>query len=127
MANDDERTKLLELSHQLDRLNNPCQLCGKHGAIGSSVHFASNFGMGFRRFERHLSGDFCPRCIHKNFAAFTVTNLLGWLGIISMIKVVQFLVSNASEYERAVHVMGQRRKDRVERVAELLDKSSKSN
>ena len=123
MANEAERVWLLKISRQLDRLNNPCQLCGKHGAIGCSVHFASNFGVGFRRAENHLSGNFCPACIHKKFAIFTLVNMVGWFGIVSAIKVCQFLLSNTAEYEYAVRVMLRERKQRIARVTELLDKA----
>ena len=115
------------MSRESDRLNNPCERCGKHAAIGSDVHFASNFGIGFQRFERHSSGNFCPACIHKKMVVFTLVNLVGWLGMISAIKVCQFLLSNAAEYEHAVSVMLRRRRERKARVAQLNEKASKAD
>lgn len=127
MSKEDERARLLKISDQLDRMNNPCQQCGKRAAIGSKVHFASNFGLGFRRAENHLSGDFCPICIHKNYVNFMLVNFVGWFGIVSAVKVCQFLLSNTAQYERAVRVILRRRKQSIARVDEVLSKMAGPN
>jgi hypothetical protein len=127
MASTDERAQLMKVSRQVDRLNNPCQLCRKRGVSAPNVHFASNFGIGFTRFESHLSGDFCAVCIHKKFVIFTLINLVGWFGIVSMIKAPYFLLSNLSEYEWALRFILRKRKQRIAAVNELLEKSSRPN
>jgi hypothetical protein len=124
MVDNDERTRLIQLSHSLDRLKSPCQLCGKRGSIGSTVDFSSNFGIGFRRAERHMSGEFCGPCIHKNFVLFTVVNLFGWFGIVSMIKAPYFLLSNCDEYFSALRLMWKRRKHRNAMIEDLLRKNA---
>ncbi|TYO65489.1 hypothetical protein FXV83_16265 [Bradyrhizobium hipponense] len=126
MASSDERAKLLRISRGLDRLNNPCQLCKQRGAISSKTHFAANFGLAFTRTENHLEGYFCGPCIHKKFLLFTFINLIGWFGIVSIIKVPMFLLSNIAEYEFAIRAMLRKRKQRLALIEDLLEKDAQA-
>ncbi|MCA1379433.1 hypothetical protein I6F34_01185 [Bradyrhizobium sp. BRP05] len=124
MGSSDERAKLVEISRGLDRLNNPCQLCRKRGAISSKTHFAANFGLAFARTENHLEGYFCAPCIHRKFWLFTFVNLIGWFGIVSLIKVPIFLLSNIAEYEFAIRAILRKRKQRLAMIEDLLEKNA---
>jgi hypothetical protein len=119
----EERARLLRLSRQLDFRNNPCRLCRKRAAIGSKVHLAYNFGVGFSRVEGHVEGDFCGRCVSKKFASFTVTNLFGWFGFVSMVKAPYFLLSNCDEYVQAIRHMMKKRRQRTAAVDDLIAKT----
>lgn len=122
----EERRRLFRLSKQLDRLDNPCQLCRSRGAIGK-IHLAYNFGGGFRRVEYHIEGDFCGKCVSKKFAAFTLINLFGWFGIVSAVKAPYFLLSNCAEYVRSLRLIWARHKRRVDTIDDTIDKFRRSN
>jgi hypothetical protein len=89
-----------------------------------NVHFKANTALLFVRYESNQEGDLCGPCIHKTFIGYTIVNLLlGWWGLVSMIKTPGFILWNCGEYSDALKTMWRRRKERNDRVDEFLRKN----
>ena len=55
---------------------------------------------------------------------FTFINLIGWFGIVSIVKAPMFLLSNIAEYEFAIRAMLRKRKQRLAAIEDVLTKSA---
>jgi len=79
-----------------------CNACGVEAAT-KQVQFHQNIGALVMRFHRHIKGELCKSCVHKNFWKMTMVNLtLGWWGMISLVVTPVFIVMNLVNYLRCV-------------------------
>lgn len=71
-----------------------CEICGARKPT-KKVEFHQNIGAFIMRFERHIDGNLCQKCINKFFWKFTLTTLaIGWLGLISFFVAPFYIISN---------------------------------
>lgn len=79
-----------------------CQACGIE-APTKQVEFHQNIGALIMRFHNRVRGRLCKNCIHANFWKMTsMTVLVGWLGIISIIIAPFFVLNNIIRYLSAL-------------------------
>ncbi len=75
-----------------------CQACGVE-APTKQVEFHQNIGALVMRFHNRVRGRLCKNCIHANFWKMTsITVLVGWLGVISIIIAPFFVLNNVIRY-----------------------------
>lgn len=75
-----------------------CQLCGEHSAI-QHVQFKQIIGLLIYWQIKKIQGEFCAKCIEKQYWQMTGTTFLfGWWSIISLFFTPFYLLSNMDQY-----------------------------
>jgi hypothetical protein len=79
------------------------QVCGSVRQT-SAVTFHRNIGMLVVRQTRSIQGNVCKTCIGKKFWDFTIKNIVfGPWGVISLVVMPIYLVTNTVSYVSALH------------------------
>jgi hypothetical protein len=79
-----------------------CHSCGSRDRPTIDTSFSQTTGALIVRWERHINGHLCARCVKYWFWQFTQHNLvLGWWRPISALATVVFTIGNIVNYLRA--------------------------
>ncbi len=82
--------------------DNSCEICGSCEPT-DYVDLNQNIGMIFMRTSKNIKGKLCKSCITKIFWKFTLTTLfIGWLGVISFVVSIVYIISNLFYYIRGL-------------------------
>ncbi len=78
-----------------------CQNCGRKGQT-KYVAFYWNIGMLIVRQSGSIKGYLCKECAKSYFWSYTLTNLVGWFGVISLMVTPFYILNNFIYYIRTL-------------------------